>query len=748
MNKAIEELSNLSQTSYSPSMQGEATMGGLTQPYNSGRNGIDMGTKLATDVSKIVSGINNFAKVQYDLSEKATKRMAIDHKLGFVEASNAILGEKSLSEEDKKKYITEAVGNYADLSAKYLEDNQNLKDIYDDTFTNQIRETYSRTMLTLDNAIYQRDIGIEKNEVARVASGGNTVTLEDIKSVGETLLKDGIYTESDMIQLHSKSINAQLNKDIDLQAANGIEYANNFIIKHKNGQMSFNKDFANTQYASYFRQYGSLDKNGQFKFNENVEANEPAKEAITSTIAKYAAVAKNQIDSNNLALQKAAEAARKESTSSRGNDFVEEIKKLVTVTGTNGKNIDTSVFETPMSKTIYDNLKHSDKKAWDKAKDAITNNIEARNVTTDYVRKVFTKNDDKAINGLNDALNGGMMVFKADGSPTEITSEMANSVLEQSYNAIDTNILNIENDADFSKEVESYINKQKTLGKYSSLIKTANNVAGANLDLNASTPKQYMRYIQINDMYKRLNGQHKESDDLAYSNIQRLNNSLPKPTEDMKPEVRKKLEQDNLRTLKNEFNTTKQFIKNTDYDNTIKKFGTDLIDEAVTGFGWLAPEADTDVSVVKVFNAYMANQGVKVSDYSNYKDMFKSMTSRNEGYVMGIASSMSPGKSSSYALRPNKVPINDEEFKNGIQFIMDDVLKDDINNYSFGNTLDSDGNILLTISRVGTNMEDSDTYTLSASDIKKAHYSYSKQMTTTSIKEYTDKMYNKLRKKR
>ena len=209
MNKAIQELTSLSQTAYQPSMQGENQMQGLIQGQSRSQQSIDLGGRMALDVSKIVAGIKDFGKTQYDLSVEATKRMAIDHTRSLSEEITSIESNANLSFDERRELIGNATNKLYQASGSKIAEDKMLQQEYDDIFTANARKIITSSLSTIDKNENQYNLGKEIEYAEEtLKSAPESITMSNLETLLSSNLKQRTITRG---KLEDMLLNTKLN---------------------------------------------------------------------------------------------------------------------------------------------------------------------------------------------------------------------------------------------------------------------------------------------------------------------------------------------------------------------------------------------------------------------------------------------------------------------------------------------------------------------------------------------------------
>jgi len=299
---SISELTNLSQTSMQPTLSGGSAMPqsniGMVNPQQTmlvNEKGID---QLATDISKLVTGIEAYGQKKYDLSVDATKRMAIDHKISYIEQKNKILSNLDLSPEDRKSQLTGLVGKFQTLSAPHIADDDELKSVYDDSFTNYMRVDFSESMGKLDIEEYKTEMSKLKNGVKDVAAIGPMASIDDIETSAQTLVKNNEITYADAYTLNVKAIENNIDSEASMSEMQGIPFAQQFI---KPNGVELDSEKVKAYVLNKFSQYIDVDDNGNINLKKSLKLdeyeNQELKNTILGSMDKYLKDANNRIAS-------------------------------------------------------------------------------------------------------------------------------------------------------------------------------------------------------------------------------------------------------------------------------------------------------------------------------------------------------------------------------------------------------------------------------------------------------------------
>lgn len=293
---SISELTNLSQRTTAPSINSGVASMGLAQPQNRAQTG-DL-DKLATDISKIVTGIEQYSQKKYDLSVDATKRMAIDHKISYIEEKNKILSNLDLSPEDRKSQLTGLVGKFQTLSAPHISDSDELKNVYDDSFTNYMRVDFSESMGKLDIEEYKTEMLKLKSGVKDVASIGPMASIDDIETSAQTLVKNNELTYAEAYSLNVKAIENNIDSEASMSEMQGIPFAQQFI---KPNGIELDSEKVKDYVLNKFSQYIDVDENGNINLKKSLKLdeyeNQELKNTILGSMDKYLKDANNRISS-------------------------------------------------------------------------------------------------------------------------------------------------------------------------------------------------------------------------------------------------------------------------------------------------------------------------------------------------------------------------------------------------------------------------------------------------------------------
>jgi hypothetical protein len=735
-NRGLQELANLSQQQYSPQISGEA---GMNTPVQVSSNKAE---SLVTDISKLVGGIEQFAKVKYDLSNEATKQMAIDHKLSFIETKNSIMSipEQELSLEDKQKYISEATGNFQKLSAEHIKDDSNAQQIYDEVFTNGIRETYSNTMARLDNAIYDRDMKEQVAYVGEIADKGNIVKPSELLSVANEAIK-GKFTDKDkVLTANISGIQKQIDTTASSDLKNGLLYEDRFIKKNDNGTYSFDTNSLEREFNSMYGNYGTY-KNGKFILDDSIsseiENDEVIKNEILTSFDKYLAKAQNKIDSRNNSIK---------STYSDEAYYrlKERLEKTKEDTDKNGQNIAPELDE--LETMIYNNVSASKQSTLRGLLNDVNNNNQMRSYVLNEVSEYFnTTQADTGSSTLFDIFTSGKKIdIKGkDGSINtyDIDSGFAKAELNKFYVAKDEDIFNNSDVNTIGQNSIGYIQRQVKIGELSPMVKKSINIVENNLGNTSDNPEELMKNIQLYGTIATAKGKDLSYFNLLSSRVQQTYNKALKDNPKINSEdLHKKL----LSTMAE----TKRWTNEQGYISNLKAWGVNAVSKLESGYyKGLAPDREASPSVISTFNSWLTRNGIKINSESEYNDRLSSMVASTEGTVMSIASSWSVPflgggeKKASSVLIPEGV--SEKMLQDTVEHITEVFRDDDINNYTFENFIDSNGDIAIAMYRIGSNSEDK--FTLGKKDIYKISTTSSSESIKKEFKTYINSLISKER---
>jgi len=165
---SIAELTNLSQATMQPSIMGGSAVPqsniGLVNPQNVTTNSKSL-DQLSTDISKLVTGIETYGQKKYDLSVDAAKKMAVDNLATLEEQTTYIYNDDKMSFQEKRDSIFSLRQDLLTKSSNLIQDDAELKDVYDNIFSNSSKKYLSKILSSIDSKEYIYDAKTKANNV-------------------------------------------------------------------------------------------------------------------------------------------------------------------------------------------------------------------------------------------------------------------------------------------------------------------------------------------------------------------------------------------------------------------------------------------------------------------------------------------------------------------------------------------------------------------------------------------------------
>lgn len=193
----IGNLTQLSQPTLQPSIMGENRMEYIQQP----RLSVDTSKadKLAKDVSGLVKGIQNYAKVRHDLSIEATETMARDHLLSTKDEIRQIEANNDMSYAQKREAIASVTKDKLTKSSDFLSDDVELQKIYDKVYTDKARDMLSSSMAQVDKEEDIYNMNVKDNSGKDYLSiTPEEADMNGMRSIYREHLKRGLVSESEL----------------------------------------------------------------------------------------------------------------------------------------------------------------------------------------------------------------------------------------------------------------------------------------------------------------------------------------------------------------------------------------------------------------------------------------------------------------------------------------------------------------------------------------------------------------------
>ena len=191
---------------------------------------------FANDIDALLGSTLKASKAYFDLSDDATKRVAIDHTIQYEEKKSSIMSDNNLSIMEKKQQLGSLVSDLNSSVADTLLRNERSKEIYDDTFNNKVKVDYAKQMAILDDQQNKIDLNTNLQEFDRyMSNGAKYATMEQAKTILASNLKQQTISEYDIEKsfLNYKS-----------------EYANNIRLQDNT---MFNKLYSNRE--AYLKEF-------------------------------------------------------------------------------------------------------------------------------------------------------------------------------------------------------------------------------------------------------------------------------------------------------------------------------------------------------------------------------------------------------------------------------------------------------------------------------------------------------------
>ena len=413
---------------------------------------------FANDIDALLGSTLKASKAYFDLSDDATKMIAVDHLVRYKEGSTQIDGDTSLTPEQKKVKLGELNASLNGEVADKIMNNDRAREIYDSTYSNHARLLYANSMANLDNEIHKRDVNIMKENISSMTEAN--VPLSEIfeHPNAKTLLAQGKLTRKDIVDTYLKGIKKSVENDYDQVALNGGDLVKDrFMTKNKNGVYEYD--------ANKLKQYtanklsGSITlKDGVFVVDERFGTPEEIKSytnSINSFMSNYAEKANriNQVEQNEYEA-KVKEATREANAIKREEQrwnalYKTNIADNVKTNALELKNIDNVSIEKLVNnaKEFSDANDQTNYKKTVEAIDAIRANTSVKKDMDIYLDKLLTgQGNPSDVSMLKGYVNGGytyngeMGAIKVDSTAIKnnITDKL-NGRLEYEASQIDIN---------------------------------------------------------------------------------------------------------------------------------------------------------------------------------------------------------------------------------------------------------------------------------------------------------------------
>lgn len=240
---------------------------------------------LTKDLNKIISNGYKIIDNEMQLSNDATKRVAIDHRLSYLEESDAIMSDGNTTEDEKEAQLAYAFQSKIDSVSDKMKNDKDFEKIYTNNFIDKVRVSFSDSMGKLSISRFNKSLKVESNEAERQLS------VDPVNSSVQSLKE-------------SMAHNLKANKTTPENLMNSLmkaksNYLNNQAITDSNKVFSGDK-VNNKTIANMYKDFVKLDKDGKLIYDtknypvqsqqikdEIVKLNQAKTKAIQTTTTAY-----------------------------------------------------------------------------------------------------------------------------------------------------------------------------------------------------------------------------------------------------------------------------------------------------------------------------------------------------------------------------------------------------------------------------------------------------------------------------
>lgn len=250
---------------------------------------------MTQDVEKLMTSVENFAKVKYKLSEDAMQTVATDHLVQYEVYKNEVLSDQTMNPRDKNKLILQKVTELNDSVKEQLDGDEISSRVYNETFYNKAKIDYAQTGYKLEKEAYDDDLKIQDNTFKDAVRTTPYLTKSSLLKLQDNNIKEGKYAVSDVeayiidnkVNVMSEMYDmdrASIYKNGILNAANIEKYIGDYVTV-KDNQIEFKKGISGYEQMKIMALYGDIQSKESTKMaSERTLIQTNYKEAITNEI--------------------------------------------------------------------------------------------------------------------------------------------------------------------------------------------------------------------------------------------------------------------------------------------------------------------------------------------------------------------------------------------------------------------------------------------------------------------------------